>query len=199
MARRISNDGQSAQDQRGIFINHNDALNFGEDAAFTVSGWAKYKQGQTPGNDRLFVKKNEYNTSDGWMVTLVKNSKTKLDIRGASANVVQTGLLPAGWTDGGDWCHLTFVYDGPKVSVYVNGEAALTETAVTPASNNTERFAIGNESPNDNETFKGVIDEVRYRIGTLSADRIKADYETVTKPDFWSASPYKGGFMLYVR
>ena len=180
-----------------IVVSKSTALNLGN--TFTVSGWFKYyNKNQNTGYDRLFGYKTKWDSSDGWEVTLIKGSSGELGIRGgtsASCNAVLSSPI-----NDGEWHFLTIAYTGTTASVYENGVRILEDGNIgTAAGDSSVDFVIGNNGSKDEVTFKGTVDEVRYGAGTLSADRIKADYETVANADFFSAGVYKPGFFVIVR
>ena len=71
---------------------------------------------------------------------------------------------------------------------------------IDAAKNNDCDLSFGNNAEKDEIPFKGWLDEIRLATGALSADRIKADYETVANRNFFTASPYrKIGMTLIVR
>jgi hypothetical protein len=72
--------------------------------------------------------------------------------------------------DGGDFMHLTGVYDGNRLLIYINGQLiARTTTSVAMTGNdNPVQFGGG--------VFKGIIDEVRIWSSDLTAEEIKRDY-----------------------
>ena len=60
-------------------------------------------------------------------------------------------------------------------------------------------LSFGCDEDGSEITFKGWLDEIRLGAGSLSADRIKADYETVVNPDFFTAGPSYSGCAVIVR
>jgi hypothetical protein len=71
------------------------------------------------------------------------------------------------------WCWVALVYDGAKMSHYVNGELELAgEVAFSPMT--TGRSSIGVRQ-NRVSWFKGAIAEVRFTPTALSADRLRRE------------------------
>ena len=75
-------------------------------------------------------------------------------------------------------------YDNDSVACYTNGVLNKVAT-IEPATDNGQMLAFGNmpvvvEPP----SFNGQYDEIRLRGGSLSADRIKADYDMIANRDF---------------
>jgi hypothetical protein len=80
--------------------------------------------------------------------------------------------------ENGEWIHVAAVKDGPKLSLYVNGELRevvdVPEWCATGATN----IAIG-ANPNytgANESFVGRIDEFAFHGEALTADEVAALY-----------------------
>ena len=55
---------------------------------------------------------------------------------------------------------------------------------IAPPIDNGYPLAFGNKPNGVNPSFYGQYDEIRLRGGTLSADRIKADYDMIANRDF---------------
>ncbi|MHC4572497.1 MAG: LamG domain-containing protein, partial [Planctomycetota bacterium] len=71
--------------------------------------------------------------------------------------------------DRDEWIHAAGTYDGNVIKVYINGEVADvcdTHGAILYLCQDTNDFAIGNRSDEDNRGFEGTIDDVRvYNYG----------------------------------
>ncbi|MGI5868700.1 MAG: DUF2341 domain-containing protein [Kiritimatiellia bacterium] len=185
--------------KHGSFVvNNNDYLDLGD--AFTISGWFKYyNAGQTTGYDRLFSRKSAYNADNGWEVTLLNWDANRISIRGASSDSNDGGHLATPINDGA-WHFLTIIYAGPTVTAYENGERILDNGALSAvATDNDLNLGVGDNSNRDECTFKGAIDEIRYSVGALSADRVKADYETVMNTDFFRTHAHEPGFYIIIK
>ena len=85
----------------------------------------------------------------------------------------------------GKWMALTFAFSGTTVSVYTNGALCASGT-IAAAADNENVLAIGSTIDGRATAFEGFYDEVRLCGGTLSAERIAADYATAANPDFFS-------------
>ena len=81
------------------------------------------------------------------------------------------------------WAHLVLVYESGKLYFYVNGELASPKDGLTFTPKELAKpvpFRIGgSEVPND--TWNGVIDEVRIESVARSADWVKAEYKKYAK------------------
>ena len=75
----------------------------------------------------------------------------------------------------GNWVNYIFVYNGTSALFYTNGVLATSGEIVAPKDNGLP-LQIGQ--------LIGQCDEIRLRGGTLSADRIKADYDMIANRNF---------------
>lgn len=91
-----------------------------------------------------------------------------------------------------DWVFVTAIYDGPRVTYYENG-AYVAEGEIVPATDNSLPLSFGNQSSGLESSFNGQYDEIRLRGGSLSADRIKADYDMIANRDFCTYGKVEGG------
>jgi len=83
----------------------------------------------------------------------------------------------------GGWSQLVLCYDGTSVRVYDNG-TLLTNANVVAVSDNGVPLALGNKADGSEQSLRGQYDEIRLRGGTLSADRVRADYDIIASPGF---------------
>ena len=90
------------------------------------------------------------------------------------------------------WHYLVVSYNGgTSATVYIDGTAYANTLPnapkLTDSSNNINVFTIGglrrvNSTKRNDRSFIGTIDEVRLREGAMSADRVKANYKTMSAP-----------------
>ena len=80
-----------------------------------------------------------------------------------------------------DWHYLTFVWDGDKATAYDNNADKGTQTLRANTHPNNV-FTIGGRLGTGNRSFIGTFDEVRMFNGAMTADRVAADYATMTDP-----------------
>ena len=153
---------------------------------FSVGGWFR-ASGKVNYYARLLAQRH-YKTSrntivQGWEVELSSNSSTVLSsVRGGSGTAVANTSLPD-IVNGWDYVYVT--YNGTTATIYVNGVAAKSGT-VTACPTSNYGFFIG-AMGNYGIGWYGKYDEVRMYNGVQTADRIKADYDTMHSPDtFWS-------------
>lgn len=79
------------------------------------------------------------------------------------------------------WVHYSVVFDGTSVKAYVDGELATDGTITDALPTNDNGFWIGRYG-NRGNPFIGRYDEIRMYNGAMSADRVKADYDTMKTP-----------------
>ena len=166
-----------------------DAENVGSN--FTMSGWVRLDKAS--GWPRLFSRKENNSDAGGWAMEMEVSYTTFALLGGENKYFV--GSLP---TLSNSWVHVTIVYNGTTGTVYGNGESVSSNT-INPAADNGKPLSIGASSSGGDRAC-GQFDECRLMKGAASADWVKADYDTVKKPDFLTygvARPL--GFMLFVR
>ena len=84
------------------------------------------------------------------------------------------------------WTWICIAYHGTSASLYQDG-VLVTNGTIVAASDNGSAFGIGGVPGGvgtDSHGFVGQYDEVRLRGGTLSADRVRADYDIVANHVF---------------
>ena len=147
---------------------------------FTISGW--FRADEIAGYPRLISRKTHFDDENGFEIyCLPKNSATSLAVRGAT-NIESQLLVPVPDLREG-WRALCFVFDGATFSCYTNGALSVSGENVAVTDNG--NVLVFGCNPNGSDyAWRGWYDEIRLRGGTLSADRIKADYDMVTNRDF---------------
>ena len=90
------------------------------------------------------------------------------------------------------WVELVCVYSGTNFTCYTNGVVSVAGEA-TAATDNGLGLAIGCNPVRDENTWCGQYDEIRLRGGSLSADRIKADYDMIKNRNFLRYGPVERG------
>ena len=155
-----------------------DALGMGDE--FSVSIWFR---GSVPENyPRLVSRKNANEDAGGFEIALTTDGR--FDVRGGSADATDKYLLPP-FSD--TWVNLVVSFQGRDLFCYTNGSVFATlPDSIAAAGDNGTPLAFGNKpSGNGNiVSFVGQYDEIRLRGGTLSADRIRADYDMIANPGF---------------
>ena len=185
-------------------------------SSMTISFWAKHSAAREPqANERLFG--NRSNVSDqatGLSAVLLADSTAAtpvLDVRGNptlqnSAGMDQNVKVRPGdgvetsWSD--TWTHLSFSFAaapnptffhvaGACAAISNNKQGGATQSttfaAVLP---NGTPFSFGNSYDEGQSAigFKGSIDEIRVRNGSVSDDWAFAEEATVSDPDFLDAT-----------
>ena len=144
-------------------------------SVFTVSAWIKMTAGGS--YPRLFCRKSYYTDTDGWELEMNNDSWEKFSVRGASSTSVS-----GTFTKNFKWRYVTAVYDNTTVTVYGDGEK-ITSGTIAAATDNTMPIRFCGSG-----AIGASIDEARLMKGAASADWVKADYDTVNKSDFVTAS-----------
>jgi hypothetical protein len=74
----------------------------------------------------------------------------------------------------GQWHHVAAVYDGQKMSIYVDGKLDASKPRSGPIATNNFSVCIGENIENNNRFFNGLIDDVRVYNYALSENEIAA-------------------------
>ena len=84
-----------------------------------------------------------------------------------------------------NWVYLTVVWDGTTLTAYSNGAQKYQNTTMVAQTALDSGFMIGGDSAaaTVNPAWRGYYDEVRMYDGAQTADRVKADYDTMSAPD----------------
>ena len=169
---------------------------------FTISGWF-YQSAELPGNVfRLLCSRaatpdpNGSTAKYGWEVTTPESTDkpsgvseseyvNNYALRVTSGNTASFTKFPA--TVRVDplvdrWAYYCVTFNGTEMKAYADG-VKVNEGTITDAlpSNVSDGFWIGRFGNRANP-FVGRYDEVRMYNGVLSADRVKADYDTMNAP-----------------
>lgn len=151
---------------------------------FVVSGWFKAKS--VVEFPRMFSRKDKTSEAGGWEMHTRKGDGEAMSMRGASigSRIYAMPDLMKGWVN------VTCIYDNDTFSCYTNGvvnaqvEFEASSDFVSAPIDNGKMLAIGCNPEGSENTWCGWYDEIRLRGGTLSADRIKADYDMIANRDF---------------
>ena len=130
---------------------------------------------------RLISRKHANDDAGGFEISL--NTAGTFDARGGSSVCTAPIALP---DYSQNWVCLTVAFVDRTVTCFTNGvEAATFENVIDAIGDNGLPLGLGNKPDVViNPAFVGQYDEIRLRGGTLSADRIKADYDMIAKRDF---------------
>jgi len=151
--------------------------------AGTVEAWI-YADALTPSQCAGIVHKgDEANFSDeayslqfwsGNSIALLVNNGSSYDLVQSTTNLVT-----------GQWYHVVGSWDASGMKIYLNGELNNSNTAQAIAQNSSGALNIGAQlsesysSFHKNMGFDGTIDEVKIYDRAISADEIKASYDSI--------------------
>jgi len=149
-------------------------------ANITVGGW--FNRANLSGYSRAFRSKNGSNVN-GFEVELDAGQSNVIKVRGSNSNA----YIPTIDNFYNNWVYLVIVYEGTTAKVYSNGALKGTGGITTAVSNSGAGFALGGCLNASSKSLTGLIDEFRIASGSLSADWIKASYDTVNSVDTFSS------------
>lgn len=169
-----------------------DALQLGD--SFVATGW--FNINDINGWQCFFVRKenrerlpNGWDGPGGWGVQL-RNSATSIYVLGSSREKLAVLTIPD-VQEG--WVNFAFAYESDYVSCYTNG-CLVAKSETVKVSDNGELLGIGGwPSGLEGYSLNGQYDEIRLRGGSLSADRIKADYDMIANRDFCTYGKVENG------
>ena len=174
-ARVSTTETGNADDGKRFEVPSYDWLHLG--GVFVASGWCRADQVQ--GYPKIFYRNNTSWSDGGWGAELRYGSPTSVTIVGRNNSTYIIGATAPSVL--GNWVNYAFVYNGNQVSFYTNGVFAVKGGIVAPADNGLSlKIASG---------FHGQCDEIRLRGGSLSAARIKADYDMIKNRNFLTYGP----------
>ena len=165
------------------------ASHFRMGGQFVAEGWFRANGIAKDDDPRLISKKtggrSPWYNETGFELNF-ENSLTNLLVRGQTNSYFYAETPSVN----GNWVSLTVAYDGTSASVYTNGWLSGTGTIQIVLDNDDPvTFGGGNVA----YSLNGQYDEIRLRGGTLSADRIKADYDMIANRDFCTYGKVEGG------
>ncbi|MBQ6142620.1 MAG: hypothetical protein IJI54_15195 [Kiritimatiellae bacterium] len=158
---------------------------------FTISGWwsatalntyPRFATSEGTSNYWAIVGyDNDGNSIDRWQKIqgIYSNGESG---NGKSGSV--TGVFAIDSFKNPNWVYLTVVWNGTTVTAYSNGSQKYTKSNMVAQTESDTGFMIGcaENAATKNPTWRGYYDEVRMYDGAASADRIAADYATMTTP-----------------
>ena len=153
-------------------------LDLGSD--FTLSGWVKMTDSIDGGGLARIAVRSADGATPEWEVALA--DATTLQACGNGGTTL-SGTIPSAMND---WRHVAAVYDGTALTVYVDGEVALSG-AITAAKDSNNKLCFGTKGGLYNGHFTGLFDEFRLRDAVCSADWVQAEYAQAS-PTFLTAS-----------
>ena len=171
-----------------------DALRLGD--RFVVSGWFLLN---VNGRAEPLVMRDYKSNSrgdhacQGWCVEHCTN-RDAINVMGAT-NHNQSLYFTCDAALTSKWSNVTIIYAGDNAVGYVDG-ARVAEGQILPPTDNGLPMTFGSGAygaSGGNQSLSGQYDEIRLRGGSLSADRIKADYDMIANRDFLRYGPVENG------
>jgi len=151
-----------------IFVSNSASLNEMSDD-ITLSAWVKFNTIGSGVNSRILSKDNGGND---WQLRLTDNKATfQINAGGWNSVSGSTALEP------GTWYHLTGVYDGSYIRIYVNGVEDGKVSETDPFSGTTDNLYIGRNEYPIGEYVDGIIDEIKVYNRALTPAEIWQNYQ----------------------
>ena len=167
-----------------LSVANNALLDCGD--SLTFSGWFKATKTFANYSMRYVSRKNAFGDTNGWEAEALystdpDNSAMMIAARGAdSAGGHQTRVPDIRE----DWLHLVIVYNGTRLTYYVNGVAQTPiEMSGVTAKDNDLPLAFGNNAAGNEANWVGFMDELRLSADPLSADYVLAEYKAMNTSD----------------
>lgn len=176
-----------------LAVENSDLLDCGD--TLTFSGWFKAKEAYSAYSMRYISRKEKYTDSNGWEFeakydNVADNSATQVSARGASSdNYLAT--VPNVKTY---WLHLAVVFNGKKLTYYVNGVQQTTQNIAAAATDNDLALTFGNNPTGAESNWVGWMDELRLVADAVSANYAVAEYAAmnVGETDIFTYGEAKG-------
>ena len=178
--------GRGNDRQNFMLIPSYDGLGIG--GRFVISGWfnGEYWNDGTSWSPRLISRKQDSIADSGWEICYRETFITVSDDSSTSVSYDIPALNSA-------WVNLSVVYDEASCVCYTNGVSCGNMALAVQSVDNATSLAFGNTATGSRWSFIGQYDEIRLRGGTLSADRIKADYDMIKNRNFLSYGSVENG------
>jgi len=160
---------------------------------FYFSGWFRgegYVIGTTV--TRLASRKQD-TAENGWEISCYDYNYVQDVLSGSAGGSANTnGVRFVSGLGTESWSCISACYSGDNVLIYTNGTIAAAGH-IDAASDNGRCLYLGAGFGGWGPSFLGQYDEIRLRGGSLSADRIKADYDMIKNRNFLSYGPVESG------
>ncbi|MBR4603678.1 MAG: hypothetical protein IKO43_02405 [Kiritimatiellae bacterium] len=155
-----------------------DILNVGSNFTFSAFvSLASQGDGTTPS---LAVRKTSMNAANGWGVAIAADGSSVRVAGSGSTSATAPATLASGGFASGEWTLVTVVYDNESATVFGAGESGFVTNnaplSIKAAKDNTAALAFGGSAVNGYGALFGVLDEVRFRRGSVDAAWFVADY-----------------------
>ena len=163
---------------------------------FIVGGWFRVEKLIDMGNwvnnlddPRLVSLKPDYYSQRTGFELQFENGAERFCCRAQTNSCVIT-TTPSALKN---WVNLVATFKNTNVLMYANGVLVTNGVIKAVVDDTTSELAFGNNANGSIWSLNGQYDEIRLRGGSLSADRIKADYDMVANRDFCTYGPVKNG------
>ena len=178
--------GRGNDRQNFMLVPSYDGLAIG--GRFVISGWfnGEYWNDGTSWSPRLISRKKDSIADSGWEICYRETFITISDDLSTSVSYDIPELNST-------WVNLSVVYDEASCVCYTNGVPCGSRALSIESVDNGTPLAFGNTATGSRWSFIGQYDEIRLRGGTLSADRIKADYDMIVNRSFLRYGPVENG------
>ena len=167
----------------GSFLRTPASSHYAFGGEFVAGGWFRVEErilvSGTAGYDdpRLISLKPEfYSQRTGFEVQL-ENGKF-------CCKAQTNSCIVANWVSEKSWVNLVANYRNTNVLMYANGVLVANGTIKAVVDDVSSELAFGNNANGSIWSLNGQYDEIRLRGGSLSADRIKADYDMIANKAF---------------
>jgi len=167
------------------FVDCGNPLAFNVTGSITVSAWAKIDQLNTLDRryQSIVAKGHEawrlqrYGSDDP-----IQFKCNGLYSEGTAVDAPETGIRGSAGVNDGKWHHVTGVYDGKELYLYVDGEIDISRRAWGYTNSNDSCVYIGSNSQVVGREWTGLIDDVRIYSYALSPEEVKMLYEGKEPP-----------------
>ena len=150
-------------------------------ANFSISGWWRLSSIPAGNSKQRLVCGTSPTSQHSWEVW--RESSTQIGVRsGTGTGNGSISDYEVKLSAGNTWHYLTIVWKEKTATVYENGTSVATKSPNRANTHPFDVFTIGGRAGTSNCSFVGAFDEVRMYDGVLSADRIAADYATMSNP-----------------
>ncbi len=164
-------------DGDGDWVDCGDDLLFGMTEEITLSGWIK-TAGPILAWCHVIAKGTSWKLR-GWKDTL--KFVCGVDMPGDIG--VDSGVVGKKAVNDGRWHHVAGVYDSRTATLYIDGRRDVSATLVGSIAANSYNVWIGSDSYRSGPVWSGRIDDVQIYSYALTAEEIKALYESWSKPE----------------
>ncbi|WP_299125797.1 LamG-like jellyroll fold domain-containing protein [uncultured Winogradskyella sp.] len=134
---------------------------------FTISAWVK---GDTADTEEVSIlSKRDVAFTQGYDFTLTEGKKVRISWK----NDGDQSLTSYTSIPNDEWHHITAMYNGSRISIYIDGVLDNSATKNPPIATNESFFIAAAGKNNPSQHFKGHIDEVRIWNTDLSIEQLR--------------------------